>query len=122
MMTLNRNTMAWLVIVLLVLLCTGGCNVFRPAGSGEMPPLLSQDELIRPYTKLGRIQVTRETYGSDYSITPDIKEWGSNAVRLEAGKMGADAVMLLEVDGHTTTYGVLPSTEYRATGIAIKFK
>lgn len=121
-MTFQRNTMACLALVFLVALCIGGCNAFRPVADGDLPPLLSQDELIRPYIKLGRIQVTRETYGSDYSMTPDIKEWGSNAVRLEAGKMGADAVMLLEVDGRTTIYGVLPSTEYRATGTAIKFK
>lgn len=118
----HRNTMACLVFIILAVLCLGGCNAFRPVETVEMPPLLSQDELLRPYIKLGRIQVTRETYGSDYSLTPDIKAWGSNAVRLEAAKMGADAVMALEVDGRTTVYGVLPSTEYRAIGIAIKFK
>lgn len=120
-MNFLRN-MVCFALVIVVILCIGGCNVLRPVYTGEMPPLLSQDELIRPYVKLGRIQVTRETYGSDYSMTPDIKEWGSNAVRMEAAKMEADAVILLEVEGRTTTYGILPSTEYRATGVAIKFK
>ena len=121
-MTFHCNTMAYLVLIILAALTFGGCNILRPVSGGDFPPLLSQDELIRPYVKIGRIQVTRETYGYDYSMTPDIREWGVNAVRREAEKMGADAVTLFEVNGRTTVYGVLPSTEYRATGIAIKFK
>ena len=85
-------------------------------------PILSQDELIRPYIKLGRIQVTREVYGTDYAVSPDITAWGLSAVRQEAAKLGADAVMLPEVTGRTITSGILPLTEYRATGFAIKFK
>lgn len=122
MMIRHRNILAFPALIILTALCIGGCNVLKPVSGGELPPLLSQDELIRPYIKLGRIQVTRETYGSDYTMTPDIKEWGLNAVRREAEKMGADAITLFEVNGGTTVYGVLPSTEYRATGIAIKFK
>lgn len=121
-MGFQRNSLACIAMIILIAFCSSGCNAIRPVAEGELPPLLAQDELIRPYIRLGRIQVTRETYGSDYSMTPDIKAWGFNAVRQEASKMGADAVMLLEVDGRTTTYGVLPSTEYRATGVAIKFK
>ncbi|MDD2367516.1 MAG: hypothetical protein PHN84_15295 [Desulfuromonadaceae bacterium] len=75
-----------------------------------------------PYTKIGRIQITREVYGADYAITPDITEWGHNAIRNEADKMGADAVISAEVTGRTTSYNLFPSTEYRATGIAVKFK
>jgi hypothetical protein len=90
--------------------------------SSDNLPILSQDELIRPYTKLGRIQVTREIFGSDFSWSPDIKAWGLNAVRQEAEKMGADAVIFPEVSGGTAKNGIIPSTEYRATGIAIKFK
>lgn len=97
------------------------------AGSGYYSvyndiPILSQDELTRPYTKLGRIRITREVFGADYSLSPDIMAWGFSAVREEAGKMGADAIILPEVSGGTTLYGVMPSTEYRATGFAIKFK
>jgi len=121
-MAIQRNSLVYLVIIILTALAIAGCSALKPVYVGEMPPLLSQDEVIRPYIKLGRVQVTRETYGSDYTMTPDIKEWGSNAVRMEAGKMGADAVMFLEITGGTTVYGILPSTEYRASGIAIKFK
>lgn len=98
------------------------CTTTNRISHADEIPLLSQDELIRPYIKLGRIQVTREVYGSDYSLTPDIKAWGIAVVRQEAEKLGADAVMLPEVTGRTTTTGFLPSTEYRATGFAIKFK
>jgi len=85
-------------------------------------PVLAQDELIRPYIKLGRIQVTREVFGSDYSLTPDIKAWGLAALQQEAEKMGADAVMLPEVTGRSSSNGIVPTTEYRATAFAIKFK
>ena len=64
----------------------------------------------------------REVYGSDYIAAPAIKEWGFAAIRLEAAKMGADAVILPEVTGHSVTFMVLPSTEYRASGVAIRFK
>ena len=99
-----------------------GCGYTTQTLRNDGLPVLSDDELIRPYTKLGRIQVTRETYGADYSLSPGIKEWGLAAVRQEAEKMGADAIMLPEVTGHSTTHGIIPSTEYRATGFAIKFK
>jgi hypothetical protein len=98
------------------------CSAIRQTSGSDRLPILSQDELIRPYVKLGRIQVTREVYGSDYSISPDIKAWGYNAIRQEAEKLGADAITLAEVTGRTTTSGIIPSTEYRATGFAIKFK
>ncbi len=98
------------------------CSIIRLPSRNDSLPILSQDELIRPYVKLGRIQVTRETFGPDYSLTPDIKAWGLAAVRQEAEKMGADAIILPEVTGHTTSSGLIPSTEYRASAIAIKFK
>ncbi|MFZ4857676.1 MAG: hypothetical protein ACOYL3_14885 [Desulfuromonadaceae bacterium] len=113
-------------ILLIVLLLFGavstGCSIARHGSRSDELPILSQDELIRPYIKLGRIQVTREVYGTDYSVSADIAAWGLSAVRQEAVKLGADAVMLPEVTGHTTTSGIFPLTEYRATGFAIKFK
>jgi uncharacterized protein YbjQ (UPF0145 family) len=89
----------------------------------DLPPIIAQDELARPYEKLGRVQASRQVYGIiDYQLTPDIRDWGLTAIREEAAKMGADAVILPEVTGHTDTYLVMPTTEYRATGVAIKFK
>jgi hypothetical protein len=111
-----------LFFFLLTLPLTHGCSISRRGLPGDTIPVLTQDELIRPYTKLGRIQVTRESYAVDYSLTPDIKAWGLAAIRQEAEKMGADAIMLPEITGQSTMYGIIPSTEYRATGYAIKFK
>jgi hypothetical protein len=112
--------------LMLSALLTGACSTTRSTDAPpphDPPPILAQDEIIRPYVELGRIRVTREVYGIlDYNVNPDIREWGMGAIRAEADKMGADAIILAEVTGVTTTYLVLPSTEFRATGIAIKFK
>ena len=110
-----------LVLMPLMLVLITSCATLPP--TGDLPPILTQDELIRSYVKIGRIQATREVYWiADHQIYPDIREWGLTAIRTEAAKLGADAVILPEVTGHTTTYLVIPTTEYRATGIAIKFK
>ena len=117
------NALVSLLLCLPILLQLGGCALPLPnSPTTEGIPLLSQDEIIRPYAKLGKIQVTRESFGPDYSLSPDIKAWGFTAIRQEAEKMGADAVLNPEISGHTTTSGFMPSTEYRATGIAIKYR
>jgi len=117
----THRTISLLAALTLLLLLVTSCVTLPPMS--ELPPILAQDELISPYVKLGRVQVSREVYGIlDYQLTPDIREWGLTAIRAEAAKMGADAVILPEVTGHTTTYLVMPTTEYRATGIANKFK
>ena len=119
MQTLRNATT--LVSVMILLSLFAACSTLPP--TRDLPPILAQDELIRAHVKLGRIQVSREVYGIiDYQLTPDIRDWGLTAIREEAAKMGADAVILPEVTGHTVTYLVMPTTEYRATGVAIKFK
>jgi len=117
----SLRTVIVLVSMLFLLLPVTSCVTLPPMR--ELPPILAQDELIRSYVVLGRVKATREVYGIvDYQLTPDIREWGLTAIRTEASKMDADAVILPEVTGHTVTYLVMPTTEYRATGIAIKFK
>lgn len=107
---------------LLLMLSIAGCSNVPVLRSG-LPPVLTQDELIKPYDTIGRIQVVREVYGIiDDQIRPDIQDWALTALRAEAEKMGADALILPEVRGTTTRYQVIPSTEYRASGVAIKFK
>ena len=109
------------ILLVYLLIMSASCS-FMPS-LRELPPVIGQEELNRPYEKLGRVQSTRQVYGIvDHQTNPEILEWGLNAIREEAAKMGADAVILPEVTGHTTTYLVMPTTEYRATGIAIKFK
>lgn len=121
MIKVNKPAILFIVLLILSTLLNS-CSTTKQASHHDALPILSQDELIRPYTKLGRIQVTREVFVTDYLMSSDIKAWGLAALRHEAEKMGADAVMLPEVTGHTTTSGIIPSTEYRATGFAIKFK
>ena len=88
-MRITTSVVSLSLTVFFCLIVTSACSTFIPSRGQDLPPVLAQDELIRPYTKLGRIQVTRETYGSDYSLTPDVKAWGFTAVRQEAAKIGA---------------------------------
>ncbi len=122
----NRTQLRHLLTFLSILLILAGCSVF-PVTIPEsgLPPVLAQDELLRPYTKLGRIQVVREVYGSELWYEANLQEWGLKVLRMEAQKMGADAVTLPEITSRAMTIVVFPSfpaTEYKATGVAIKFK
>ncbi|MDR3579270.1 MAG: hypothetical protein P4L44_04825 [Oryzomonas sp.] len=118
---LRRFGLLALVMTLLLVGCAGVDSNTRDDSSG-LPPIMTQDELVRPYIKLGRIQVTREVFTTDALIKTDVYDWGTAALRREAAKMGADAVIFPEVNGDKITNGLLPSTEFRATGVAIKFK
>ena len=113
------------LVCCLFLIILAGCATVSPLISHDdsrLPPILAQDEVIRTYEKLGKIQIIREVYISDGLLTPDIREWGFTAIRREAAKLGADAVIFAEVNGSHSMVTMLPSTEYRASGIAIKFK
>ena len=115
------NVSFWLAGCLL-LIVLAGCANLNSQDDSRLPPILTQEEVTRPYIKLGRIQITREVYKFEGSITHDIQEWGFASLRREAAKMGADAVIFPEITGGHTMAVVLPSTEYRATGVAIRFK
>ncbi len=114
-------------LLLLLILFLSGCSavpVTKPPRI-DLPPVLSQDELQRPYTKLGRIQVIREVYFTDGSLDPNLHEWGHQALREEAYKMGADALIFPEISSRQLTivlFPAFPATEYRASGTAIKFR
>ena len=112
-------------MVLLMILITGCAALPIPSGSGgNLPPVMSADELRQPYNKIGRIQVTRKVYFSDYAVSPNLHEWATQALREEAGKLNADAVILPEVTSRQidiVVFPAFPATEYRATGVAIKF-
>ncbi|MGD0585664.1 MAG: hypothetical protein ABSA86_07795 [Oryzomonas sp.] len=118
---LKRFGLQSLVMMLLLVGCAHMDSNTRDDSSG-LPPILTQDELVRPYIRLGRIQITREVFTTDALIKTDVYDWGTAALRREAAKMGADAVIFPEVTGDNTTTGLLPTTEFRATGVAIKFK
>jgi len=111
--------------LLLVLLCavlfSSGCATTKPHAV-ELPPILTQDELLRPYQKMGVIEVQRERYGSYEDLTPADYSWGYQALREEAAKIGADAVIFPEVKSERQTYIIFPSSEMKAKGVAIKFR
>lgn len=124
-MVRSPKTLLMLSGILLICLLNGCSAVPVSKKSGELPPVLSQDELLRPYVTLGRIAIVREVYFSDYAIEPNLQEWGIQALRAEAEKMNADAVILPEVSSRAITivlFPAFPASEYRATGVAIKFK
>lgn len=113
-------------LLVIMLASLAGCAAV-PAfntGTGNLPPVMELHELQQPYHRVGRIQVTRTVYVNDYALTPYLQEWGLDALRLEAYKMNADAVILPEISSRETSifiFPAFPATEYRATGVAIKF-
>jgi hypothetical protein len=118
---IRRFGLQALVVTLLLAGCAGVDSNTRD-DSSAFPPILTQDEVVRPYTRLGRIQITREVFTTDALVKTDVYDWGTAALRREAAKMGADAIIFPEVSGENVKSGLLPSTEFRATGVAIKFK
>lgn len=113
-----------IIVTLMLLVGCSAVPITRP-DHGNLPPVLSQDELLKPYTKIGRIQITREVYFQDYHYDPNLQEWGLQALREEAHKMGADAIIFPEVTSKQNTvilFPAFPATEYRAAAVAIKFK
>ncbi len=107
------------LLVMTILLTSCATSLMHVGSDAGLPPVLRGDELIRPYSSLGRIQIEVEIYGVEL---PNLQEWGFRALREEAAKMGADAVMMPEVTSRPNTYLVVPSYDCRATGVAIKFK
>ena len=109
----------------LVLLCgtllSSGCATTGNRGA-ELPPILAQDELLRPFQKIGVIEVQRERYGSPEDLTQADYSWGYRVLREQAAKMGADAVIFPEIKSDLQTYILFPSSEMTAKGIAIKFR
>ncbi len=116
----TTGNMAVMMVLLLLALLAGGCSTVT-VSKGDLPPILFQEELIRSYEKLGRIQITREVYGPGRLQMSEVHAWGYQVIREEAAKMQADAVIFPEISSHDTTYLIVPTVEYRATGVAIRF-
>ena len=108
-------------VLLSTMLLSNGCATTGQR-AGELPPILTQDELLRPYQKIGVIEVERERYGSPEDLTKADYSWGYQALREQAAKMGADAVIFPEIKAEMETYVLFPSSEMKAKGIAIKFR
>jgi hypothetical protein len=111
--------LALLLICTLVFTCSCATT---PPPSRELPPLLTQDELLRPYQKVASIEVKRERYGSPSDLTPVDYDWAYQALRQEAARIGADAVITPEVRVELRSHLWFPISEMKARGIAIKFR
>lgn len=124
-MSCRIRTLLLLSALTLQLLLSGCSAIPMSRAGGDLPPVLTQDELLRPYVTLGRIQIIREVYFTDYGLEPNLQEWGLQALRGEAAKMNADALILPEITSRAITivlFPAFPASEYRASGVAIKFK
>ena len=121
----QRRLMRCAPLLLLLVLLAGCSAIPMSKRSTDLPPVLAQDELLRPYVKIGRIQIVREVYFTDYWLEPNLQEWGLKTLREEAQKLGADGLILPEITSRAVTivaFPAYPATEYRASGVAIKFK
>lgn len=109
------------VSCLLMALVLSGCAGAHRYGR-ELPPVFSQDQIPRQFVKIGQLTVTRERYGAPEDIGPADYEWAYQALREEAAKIDADAIILPEVKVQSTTYILFPSSEITARATAIRFR
>ena len=86
------------------------------------PPILSQEQLQRPFVKVGTLEVTRNFLWSMRQLEAADLSWGFRALQKEAYKLSADAVILPEITAVTRSFALVPYTEIRARGIAIQFR
>lgn len=119
------------LIIAATLLIGTSCAYVHP-NPASLPPILFHDEVIRPYIPLGTIEIHRGIFGTlDFpSPTPSYLQpndtnfaWAITALREEAAKMQADAVIFPEVSSTTDTFFLfIPHTEFTARGTAVRFK
>ena len=107
-------------LLLFAMLCAGGCAKTTLNVSG--PPVLNQDELLRPFSKVGVIEVRRSRYGDRSDFSSEDYNWAHDALRAEAAKINADAVIYPEVSVEVHRYLFFPKSEMKAKGTAIKFR
>lgn len=111
-----------LLITTLLLLATACATpLHTPTEERDPPPILAQDELFRPYTKVGVVEVSRKRWGHIDDLANEADEWANEALGAEAAKLGADAVMLPEMRAQKNIYLIFPVTTIKAKGVAIRF-
>lgn len=114
----KRALPALLLVAALLVAC--GCASVK-VHTEALPPVLTLDEVLRPYHKVAVIEVHRERYGDVADLHPADYSWANVALQQEAARIGADAVIFPEVKVDTATYILYPTIEIRAKGVAIKF-
>lgn len=99
-----------------------GCATTCTSEPEQLPPLLAQDELLRPYAKVATLEVRRTRWGHSEDLAPEDYSWAYLALRREAARIGADAVIIPEVRVRVENYYSYPVSEMNAKGIGIKFQ
>lgn len=110
------------LLLLLLLSVTACATAPSVPEEREIPPILAQDEIFRPYVKVGTVEVSRKRLGHVDDLTAEADEWAYDALGEEAARMDADAVTLPELRAEKRIYIIFPVTEIRAKGVAIKFR
>jgi hypothetical protein len=110
-----------LLLVCCVLVLTAGCAARRHSPLA-LPPIMTQSELQRPYTKLGILEYSSQRFGNIDGLTLQDYEWAHGELREGALRLGADAVILPEVRYEHDTFLLFPSSEIKAKGVAIRFQ
>jgi hypothetical protein len=113
----------FLPLVLALLTACVTVQVPQVSSNENLPPVLTSDELFRPYQNVGTIQVSREWAGDPTDLLAEIQDWSHDALGIEAAKLGADAITNVEIQSEKSTYLLIfPWTITRAKGTAIKFR
>ncbi|UFS69092.1 hypothetical protein LPW11_14450 [Geomonas sp. RF6] len=113
--------MRFFLLSLCTLLLAAGCST-APVAKKELPPILTQEELLRPWQKLGVLEVHRKRYGSSSDVSPEDYAWVYESLRQEAARISADAVIFPEVRVEMDSYYLFPTSEMYGKGVAIKFQ
>ena len=98
-----------------------GCGTVRHQPRA-LPPIMTQEELQRPYVKLGVLEYSRERIGNVEGLTSQDYEWAYKELREGALRLEADAVILPEVRFEQSSFLLFPSGEIKAKGVAIRFR
>lgn len=109
---------AYIGLMVVMLIGLSACTSIH---GGPLPPVMAQEELGRPYTKVGVVSVSRVRLGSMSDLTSEDYGWAHQALAEEAGKIGADAVILPEVKVEASSYLYIPVSDIKARGVAIRF-
>lgn len=109
------------LVICCALLSAQGCATAE-LNLGAAPPVLSLDEVMRPYYKVGVVEVRRNRYGDRSDITSQDYNWAEDALRAEAAKIKADAVIFPEMSVTVHHFLFFPRSEMKAKGTAIRFR
>jgi uncharacterized protein YbjQ (UPF0145 family) len=93
-----------------------------PTTADPYPPILSAEEIPRAYVKLAVLDVHNDRFGAVEGLAPADYAWAHQALREEAARIGADAVIQPEVRVEVSSFLFFPRSEIHARAIAVRFR